>query len=439
MSVAVRLESLSKKQRKWIAQELTFQYKENTLLKKQYRKTTIMQEVSCFSADKHRILLPMYWAKENFELVNDKSVERRKYRSKLGPRDEKQQDELDKVIEQLTNHRTTALTIRTGAGKTAISLFVSCHFCQTTVVLVHNSGHCKQWKNSIHKYTTARAEIITSDTNGIDPDTDIIICLYTRWMYIPACIRSCLGLLIIDECDEFCNEGGVEAIINMRPLRVMGCTATFTRSGTGLETIMHSFLGYDFVSSEFDVEFTVTKVLTGIQGHREDARYTQGVNWLKLYKSLLYNNARNELIVELVKIRHQEGRKTMILTTERDHVMLLYELIKATGIKVDWICGKKKTYKDSDVLIATKKKAGRGFDEESFCEDWGGVRIDNVVVAGYIVNPEDKTQAIGRGFRAFKPNVDELVDDDQTIEKQWDKAEDLYISMSAEIEEIVLE
>jgi len=436
MAISVLRSNLTLEQKKLIQKELTFQYKENKLLKKEYRKKQEPKEISCFINNKTLVLLPFYWAESNFNLSNAYKAEKRNFKSKLGTRDEKQQKELDDVIQHLKVNRATALTIRTGAGKTAISLFCACRYSEFTVVLVHIGDHCTQWLNSINKYTTAKGEIVTSDMNGVQQETDILICLYTRWMKVPSIVRKDIGLLIIDECDEFCNPTGIESVLNFEPKRILACTATFKRTSTGLESMMHQVVGYDFVSSQFDIKFSVTKIMTGISGHREPARYTHGVNWFKLNKSLLYNEARNKLIVELVKIRYEEGMKSLILTTEIDHVMLLYGMIKDDGIKVDYLCENKKTYTDGDVLVGTEKKCGRGFDEESFCESWGGKRINNVIIVCFIVDEARRIQNSGRGMRAANPNIDQLVDNDKTVMKQWDVAEKIYTYMGAEITEV---
>jgi superfamily II DNA or RNA helicase len=442
MSVVVSLGTLDPKFRTKIEESLIFEYKQRDIMKKKKQKdyTPEVKTVRGYaSAKNNHISLPIYWAWDNMKLFNDYVPEQRDYKRIKEPRDNLQENELAEVIDILEEKKLVALTIRTGAGKTAVSLFCACYFKQFTVVLVHNSDHCTQWYNSVKTYTTAIPEIVELGMNGVSNDTDILICLYTRWNQVPECVRNNVGLLIIDECDEYCNTTGVEAILAFHPIRVMGCTATFVRPGTGLETIMHSILGYSFVTRQFDVKFTVNKICTGITGQRTPAKHTLGPDWLVLKQSLLYNDPRNQQIVDVVDIRLNEGRKIMILTSEVNHVHILYTLLKEkfekddSGYTCDFLCGNKKSYKDSNVLVGGDKKCGRGFDEESFCKDWNGKRIDCIMIVDFINNRTILLQRIGRGFRSNDSIVDHFVDKDSTIEKQWNNCKKIYLELGADI------
>lgn len=440
MSVRVRLDSLTHEQLDKCREELTFQYKEKNIMKYKSKYKPKPKIVTSYREGEKYINIPMYWAWTNLKLHNTYGLEPAGFKQVGSPWNNKQKEELEQVVKKLRKKRTVALTLRTGAGKTAVALFSCCHINLLTVVFVHNSDHCDQWAASVEKYTTAKYEIIKTNTNGVRKDTQIIICLYTRWEKIPKCVRQRVGLLIVDECDEYNNTSGVNAIASVNPMYTLGCTATFARPGTGLETIMHSFLGYSFVTRSFDVDFKVVKVLTGIEGTLVPSKHTKGNDWHTLKKSLLYDMHRNSMIVQLVLIQLEENRKIMIVCTEVDHAKILYKLLSKRNVDCDYLYGsKKKSYKDSSVLIGTAKRCGRGFDEESFCSDWNGVRIDCVMLVDFVKNDVDRTQWIGRAFRAKDPVVFQLVDNNNTMANQWKAAERMYLWMGASIEECELE
>jgi hypothetical protein len=264
--------------------------------------------------------------------------------------------------------------------------------------------------------------------------------LYTRWHKTPLWARKRLKLLVIDECDEFCNPSGIEAVVGnseyegFQPELVMGCTATYKRPGTGLEVIMDTVLGTNIVTRKFDVKFTVNKICTGIVGNRQDAKYTRGVDWHVLSKSLFECEARTRLTASLAIARVEEGRKVMIICTENNHAESIFNILEENGADTDWFYGsKKKTYRDSSILVAGAKKAGRGFDEAGACKSWNGKRIDCVIIAGFVNNETDLIQWIGRAFRAKDPIIDHLVDADKTIENQWLNMRDVYTWMKATI------
>jgi hypothetical protein len=438
MAVRVPLKSLSSKQLKGIEESLTFEYKEKTMMRSpkfgKYKPKP--KTVKCFYIEGKEISLPSAWAKRELNVVNTHVTKDHKYKKKKEPWTRKQEKEVDKVIEKLTNYGSIALTLRTGAGKTAVALFAACHFKGFTVVLVHCKDHCTQWKKAIESYTTAKCEIVETTTNGIKHDTDILICLYTRWNKVPLCVRNDVRFLLIDECDEFTNKSGIEAVLAFKANYIMGCTATFKRPGTGLEVLMEAVLGYEMVTRTFDVKFNVTKILTGIEGELVPSEHIQGNDWNTLKKSLLYNDRRNRMIVEIVKMRLDQARKIMIICTEKKHVVLLAELLDQANIDVDTLYGTKRDYIDSDVLIVTAKRGGRGFDEENFCNNWGGKRINDILIVDFVKNDADRTQWIGRSFRDDDPLIDQLVDNNQTCMRQWDAAEKMYRWMGAKITEV---
>jgi hypothetical protein len=433
MSIKISASSLSQSQGKSIALSLTFTYAKKNIMRNKYSQET-EKSIACYISQEDYVYLPFYWANKNLNMSNEYTTKQYEYKRIMDFRDNKQMIEFESIIDNLNKYKSVALTIRTGAGKTCLSLFTACYFREFTVVLLHNDSHCDQWYNSVLKYTDAKAEIVTKNMNGVKNDTQILICLYTRWEKVPEIIRKDVGLLIIDECDQYCNKSGIESILAFEPKKIMGCTATFSRPGTGLEIIMNSVLGYNFVTREFDVDFTVARINTGIKGVREKSKYAKGADWNTLKHSLLYNDKRNEIIIELILIRLEEEYKIMVLSKEVKHVMIIYELLQKANISSDFFCGKKKCYVDSKVLVATAQKAGRGFDEESSCKSWNKKRINCVMIVDYVNNETDIIQWIGRSFRASNPRVDILIDKDPSIENQWRNNKKIFVNLGANIE-----
>lgn len=433
MSVRLKISDIEEKDFEECKTRLTYTYTKGQILKN--KKNVKVVEVLCYKedTDKGYIYLPMWWCWKNLRVTNNYEGREYKYKRIREPRDDKQNDELNQVINLLDKKRVALLTLRTGAGKTAVSLFAACHYKGFTVVLVHNDILSDQWLESVKNYTTAKGQVVNKNFTAPDKDTQILICLYTRWSKISSSLRRKIDLLVIDECDEYYNTTGMECIFSFQPLRVIGCTATIKGPKTGLTNMIYNILGKQVVTREFDVRFNVTKIETGIQGLRIPSRYTRGIDYTKLRRSLVENDERNDIILELVDLRISEGRKILILTFLEQHVMALYELLK-DKYTCDWMCGKKRNYNNCQVLIAGMKKAGRGFDEEGLCKDWDGTRIDCLILADSVNSETLLTQYIGRVFRTDGSQVDFLVDDDETRRKHWDEgAEPLFILLKAEM------
>lgn len=430
-----------------LRRELTFQYKTKDVMKYKSKTPKPPKEVSCYSCfrleDQTYVSLPLAWAQERFDLPPRKR-DVYDYKAIKSPWSDQQNDELNSVVSSLERNKSVALTLRTGAGKTAVSLFAACHFRGLTVVLVHNDQLADQWAKSIESYTDAFCQVVDLKGTPIEEGTEFIVCLYTRWMKVPADVRRNLKLLIIDECDDFCNVSGMKSVLGdeneqgFQPEYVLGCTATFRRPGTGLDVLMNCVLGTEYITREFDVKFTVNKVCTGIVGERVDSKYTRGIEWNTLNKSLINNPKRTNLTCSFVKYRIEQGRKPMVLVNENKHGKVIYDCLIANGIDAEWFWGQKKSYRDADVLVVGVKKGGRGFDEENACKDWRKKRIDCVMIVGFTKNETNLIQWIGRGFRSEDPIVDHFVDDDKTIEAQWIAMLEVYMWMKATVMEVHL-
>lgn len=444
MSVRIGIRYLDQKA---LHKDLTFQYKTKNVMKYKSKSPPKPKEVSCYAcitvSGKIYVSLPFAWAYARFDLP-ERTRSVFNYKAIKTPWSLQQTSELESVVKSLTENKSVALTLRTGAGKTAVALFTACHFKGLTVILVHNDQLADQWAKAISSYTDASCQIVDLKGTPIYKETEFVVCLYTRWAKTPLYVRRNLKLLIIDECDDFCNLSGMKSIIGdeteqgFQPEMVLGCTATFKRPGTGLDVLMNCVLGTEYITRVFDVDFTVNKINTGISGTRVDSKYTQGIEWNTLNKSLLYNPVRIELACQFIALRVEQGRKPMVLCTENKHAKAIYEQLILDSVNADWFYGNRKSYEDSDVLVVGTKKGGRGFDEENACKDWKGKRVDCVIIVGFVNNETNLTQWIGRAFRAKNPIVDHFVDDDKTVEKQWRNMCEVYKWMGANLMQINL-
>ena len=445
MAVRVALTSLTPEQQTHYRKALTFEYKQKNIMRHPRARPPPPKIVHAYTQDPvtNTVLLPMAWTWKHMKQYNSHTLARLDYTATLQPWSDLQRAELQQVMTVLHKRRTVALTLRTGAGKTAVMLFASCELGLLTVVLVHNSKHCKQWASEIEHYTTARYEIVEAKTNGIRRDTQIIICLWTRWEKIPACVRNSVGLLLVDECDQFNNRSGVEAILSIQPLYTIGATATFQCVGTGMDKVATAIFGDLQVSREFDVEFDVDKILTGCTGDEVPSQHTKGCDWNTLKHSLLYDRpARNNTIVNACRVYLQQGHKIMMITTEVRHCKLLHEMLTQAGLDSDYMCEDKRDYTDAlgRILIGTAKCCGRGFDQQSACANWCGERTSCMMAVDYVNNDSDRTQWGGRAMRCTtrRPLIVHFVDRNPTIQRQWKNAEKMYTQMGGTIRECEL-
>ena len=336
---------------------------------------------------------------------------------KIGPRDITQSNHLDHALRSLENTRTVIFNLRPGSGKTALSLFTMQKCGLLTCVLVPLKVLLKQWQSSCNKFIGGKSWIVGEK---MPAKFDLIICLYTeaRLKKIPENIRSKIGTLIIDECHMFANKSGIRSMLHFTPKFVIACSATFEMEHNNMHKVIEAFVGTEKITAEFDVDFTMTFVNTFITGERVPSINGQGVNYNVLIQSLLYNEIRNKMIVDLALHRFSQGKKSLIFTGECRHVKLLYDLLSEYDLAVDYLTGPKSLYNDSNVLIANVQKIGPGFDEESpLCKGWKGKRIDNAIIAYSFKQLNQIEQTFGRTFRSERPNIDYIRDKDPSMNR----------------------
>src|SRR5665647_2191174 len=155
MAFSFDLKDITQSEQRKIMDKLTFEYKEKDIMKNKRAEDIIPKTLVCYRERDGRVYLPAYWAWKYKKRVNSHDLPAMKYKRIKEPRDEKQANELAMVVDTLRRKRTVALTLRTGAGKTAVSLFAMCELASgITVILLHNDLLCQQWMNSVQKYTT---------------------------------------------------------------------------------------------------------------------------------------------------------------------------------------------------------------------------------------------------------------------------------------------
>lgn len=408
----------------------------------QKKPETTKSPVLCYMKDPedpvNRLRIPFHFALEENCTTNDALHEtRREYRKKEGfSLNDFQLVEAKKMVEQLKVHRTTTLCLSTGDGKTAVSCIVSTVIKQRTVVLIQNKVLLDQWKNEFEKFTTAKVEVVGEA--GIDEsDADVFICHIKRVPKIAQHIRDTIGFVVVDESHLHCNQTGANALLHFTPKFMLACDATPSRSRDGMYRVMELFYGKHMVKNKRKKQdMIVYRIKTPYRA--EIVKGNRGTNWSTYIQSLLYNEERNYKIVDGVMADVAVGARVMVITSEKKHVQILYDMFFEVHPAIDWLSGNKKSYRCCDVLIANIQKGGVGFDDANKCENFDGKRIDTIWIVTEIANPESAEQAAGRS-RDKAPRIKQLVDSETLAERHWQVCRKVYLECGAKIEYVKLD
>lgn len=432
MSTPILLSAIGPKSRSYIKEHLKGVHKESSY---QNNDTDVKMFNLYFSREGY-IYMPLSFCRKSFGKHNDDNQFGINDANFKGTLFEKQEEYVENASDLLNSEGGALLKLHPGCGKTVMALYLTVQYKLLTLVIIHNQSHYKQWYKSSNKFITPDVWCVGEDEYSVPTSVDIIVCLYTRVASVGEDILSQVGFLIIDECDEFCNKSGIKSILQVRPKYVLCCTATYDRSD-GLHKITDYVIGEgNHVEGEL-LDFDVYRVSTGIQAtkvymkHQYNGKKRR--DYSKLIKSLMYNEERNYLIMRLCLRLTEEGSKIIVITNEKKHAKELAEstreFFQSNDIPytVDYMTGDKKYYEDSDILIVNYQMGGRGFDEESSCDTFTGIRIDTVIMACSFKSNTVIYQCIGRAFRYRSPQVFQLVDNDSIVQSHWFKNRKWYI------------
>nr|QBK89629.1 MAG: A18-like helicase [Pithovirus LCPAC001] len=329
-----------------------------------------------------------------------------------------------KAMDLIQKNNTVNINVYPSFGKTVLATYIAKQKKLRTLILL-KSDLIKIWKGTTRTFLPKAKIFVIEAKKKIPDDVDVIVCMVGRIHYIPEDMLKTIGTLIIDECHQFCTEKKARAILNFLPKYIISLTATFTKDN-GFHSVIENVCGTDRIIQKYTNKFVVYRVATGIE--MEIPQGKMGADWQGLRRSISMDRERNLIILRILKTLLAKNRKVLVLTwLKKDHVDILMDILSKEIKSIDYMAGGKKAYKDSDVLVGTIGKIGTGFDEKEACDNFGGKRLDAIVIAGSLKSNSLLEQMVGRVFRAEHPIVVHLVDDDNISKKHWRECRKWYM------------
>lgn len=370
------------------------------------------KEIKMFVTDKGTVYLPYRYASDLFDLshpnIKRPFNEVGSYIVKYPLRDY-QEEIVEMSMKGFASGGTTVLNLFCSFGKTRMGVYFSALFSQesgfsTLVVVPPNEKVCEGWENTFRRHTTVSSIFVVGRSDGeILPTTQVIISMKNNLHRIPDEIMGGVGHLILDEADRLVSQKSFDQLLRTHPMYITCCTATYERSD-GLHRAMDLIVGNDKIKKISSKPFYVVKISTPFvpENYKTTSR---GIQWDSVQEEYDNMDERNLLILSLIMNNPKE--KILVLTLHTKHARNLHSWLHEYGEKAALMCDSIKGYKDSRVLIGTFAKMGRGFDEETACQDWNGIRLRLLILAASTKQIE---QFAGRVFRAESPVVFHLVD-----------------------------
>ena len=390
------------------------------IMSNKYNKNNSVDPVIFYQYIDQTIHLPMSFARKLLNITNDNNNFAKTGLTFTGNLRDYQIDVEKEAWDQLLAHGSTTLGLYPGFGKTILGAKLASRTELLTVILVTNTILLNQWKKTFEDNTNAKVWIVGE--NNPPQKCTVIICMDTRYEHIPIETRNMVGVLIIDEAHLFCTPTRVGALLAFHPKHTIIESASLERDDE-MESMIYAIAGTHNILRLSEKPFTVYKVITNITPERKKNKIG-GIDYLKLQQATLFDERRVAIIVNMVKINL--NFKILILTSLVDHAMLLHNKLDSLKISCDFLCGNKKGYSDSNVLIGTMSKIGTGFDPATSCPNYKGSPFDLLFLVSSIKKESMLVQNVGRCFRADFPTVMHFVDDDSIYKNHWYRAKKWY-------------
>jgi superfamily II DNA or RNA helicase len=347
-------------------------------------------------------------------------------------------EQLEITANFLEKGKTTGggiICVPCGWGKTFMSLYIMGKLRRKTIIVVHKEFLVGQWtKELLRVYPDIRIGKLQGDKEEIGPDFDITIAMLqtvAKHEYSEGYFNA-FGFAIFDECHHLGAAYFSKALMKIQTKWMLGLSATPDRTD-GLSKVFTWYLGdltTKIKNREADAEVEVRAynyTSTDTEYTKTSYDYKGNPIRARLLNTVSEYEPRTIYLLGAVKDAWKEGRKTLILSDRREHLLCWERLIKEAGIEsvAFYVGGMKQKAleksEDAAVLLGTYAMAAEGMNIPA---------LNTIVLSTPKSNIE---QSVGRILRqkkderSFAPRVIDCLDKPHDIfMSQWNKRKDYY-------------
>ena len=326
---------------------------------------------------------------------------------------------------ELLKYDTGVLAATTGFGKTVVGIDIIAKRKTNTLILVHRRQLLEQWIAQLPVFLNIDPKQIGQIGGGKRKPTGVIDVAIIQSLYQKNTVDECVanyGQIIVDECHHL-SAYSFEAVIKQCKAKyILGLTATATRKD-GHHPIIFMQCG--------PIRFKVDAKQQALErpfNHHVVPRFTdfmmaadilpkqQKPTIQDIYKDLICDDARNDLIFDDVMQALEKKRSPIILTERKEHLLLLAEKLQKFCKNIIVLHGgmgvrKRKEAlnklqsvpdREERIIIATGRYLGEGFDD---------ARLDTLFLTMPISWKGTLAQYAGRLHRAHDNKTEVIIYD----------------------------
>lgn len=411
-------------------------YEKATKWKQDPKRITIFN-IRRDDENRKKILLPLsMWNDLCEDFPNEGPFEKINVKFEGEPLEEAQRDQktvVAQTLKHLKEKHTCLLALRTGFGKTFLSLYLICQLKLKALVLCHATTLHEQWKEQAQKWCP-KLKIQIVKGNNFDPSADVYMMGIIKATHFNENQFEGIGVVFVDEAHLALTNTFSDALLKIKPRYLVGLSATPDRND-GMHKLLYPYFGpkKEFIIREEVKDFTVIKYVTHFKPELK-YRFDGTMDWTKVIQSIACNTSRQRFIVGLCK--EYKKNKILILSDRVCEILGcknyskcacenqvsygLYPLLKEEGESVDYRAENRKSHDEEvRVLVGTYGKLGVGYDSKR----------DLLILAS---DKTDIRQNEGR-IRSKNNIVIDIVDSLKTFETHWKKREAWYKKRGATI------
>lgn len=264
------------------------------------------------------------------------------------------------------------MLIPTARGKTIFALALGAKLRQKMLVITHRGLIYDGWMRDAEKFLGISRKQM-GQIRG--PKWDIGECV-TIGMAQTLCkypdawhgLFSQFGLVVVDEC-QIAPWESIMSMLDFCPSKYrIGITATPKRKD-GLESLLYLYFGFPIIEQTMEqVETRSSMPVDRAEFIISETDVEYGENYNEFLEGILYDPARNQLIVDAVM--KEKGHKCLIITNRQEHAELLHSMLQArtdsellygpTGEKEEERIVRKFMAGNGHALVSTDKKMDLG-------------------------------------------------------------------------------
>jgi superfamily II DNA or RNA helicase/very-short-patch-repair endonuclease len=289
------------------------------------------------------------------------------------------------AVRKLLEHDTGVLSATTAFGKTVVAAWMIAQRGVNTLVLVHRRQLLDQWAERLSEFLGIPKKDIGRIGGGRKRPTGRIDVATIQSLVRKGVVNDCVadyGHVVVDECHHL-SARSFELVARRAKARfVLGLSATVARKD-GHHPII--FMQCGPVRHRVDGKAEANarpfqhSVIVRPTGFRPvlEADPDQRIQFQDLYRELIADRDRNEMIREDVLQSVREGRSPLVLTERREHLKSLAASLEpdveqvvvlqgGAGIKQSRAIADRLAKIEADqerVLLATGRYIGEGFDD----------------------------------------------------------------------------